>query len=297
MLHFEPVEVLEVIADEANNKDVSAIIGRYVIADQGGTDETVLLPLDQNILQLPLRGELVLGTEFGGKHFYMSKLNLNNSPIANSFSGISNYTIGLPTSLGKYFTPSISGSKKLENREGDTIIQGRFGNSIRLGSNQVKDWIDSNTTKEYVDSPNIKITSGINDIGPDINFTYQESLDTDINSIYLTTKENVKFKFDDKNVESFDEPQMTLQSDNIVLHGREKFNVYTKEINLGGENTQPVVLGTELEKILNSILTSLSNIVSSYAAANPGAATGLTADVNSIKQQVNKILSKKVNTE
>jgi hypothetical protein len=297
MLHFEPVEVLEVIADEANNKDLGAIVGRYVIADQGGTDETVLLPLDQNILQLPLRGEVVLGTDFGGRHYYMSKLNIRNSPIANSLSGISNYLTGQPTNLGKYFTPSISGSKKLESREGDTIIQGRFGNSIRLGSNQVKDWIDSNTTKEYIDSPNIKITSGINDIGPDINFTYQESLDTDINSIYLTTKENVKFKFNDKDVESFDEPQITLQSDNIVLHGREKFNVYTKEINLGGENTQPVLLGNELKTILDNILTSLSNIVSSYSSANPGAAPGLTADVNSIKQQVNKILSKKVNTE
>lgn len=297
MLHFEPVEVLEVIADEANNKNLSAIVGRYVITDQGGIDETVLLPLDQNILQLPLRGEIVLGTEFAGKHFYMSKLNLNNSPVANSFSGISNYTTTTPKSLGKYFIPSISGSKKLESREGDTIIQGRFGNSIRLGSNQVKDWIDSNTTKEYTDSPNIKITSGISDIGPDINFTYQESLDTDINSIYLTTKEEVKFKFENEEIRTFDEPQMTLQSDNIVLHGREKFNVYTKEINLGGENTQPVVLGNELKTILDSILTSLSSIVSSYSSANPGATAGLTAEVNSIKQQVNNILSKKVNTE
>jgi|TARA_R100000152_G_C6733821_1_gene158206 hypothetical protein len=295
-LHFEPIEVKDVLTD-VDEPVIGAIIGRNIIDQQGSPENQLATyhPLDTNLTQLPIIGEVVMGVELAGKFFYMSKFNIQNSPIGNVRQNISSFeTIDEVYYPGKYFAGTEQANKKLVCREGDTIIQGRFGNSIRLGSNQYKDF--GKDEVEYVDSPNVKIVSGRLNTGTG-KFVYDESLDKEINSIYLTTKEEVKFNFEDGEIINNDEPQMTLQSDNIVLHGREKFNVYTKEINLGGENTQPVVLGNELEKILDSILTSLSNIVSSYAAANPGASTGLTADVNIIKQQVNKILSKKVNTE
>ena len=299
MLHFDPIEVIEVISDESDNVDLSSIIGRYVLDEQGGEDLRMFKPLNQNMLQLPIRGEVVLGTSFGGRYYYMSNFNFTNSPVSNSLPNISYYT-SPPLEdfrFGKYFEPSISGSKKLESREGETIIQGRFGNSIRLGSNQVQDLIENNNEKVYTESPNIKLVSGIKDIGDDINLTYKESLDTEINSIYMTTKEDINFKFKGNDIKNFQEPQITIQSDNIVFHGREKFNVFADNINLGSDNTQPVVLGNELVDLLNDTLLTLTNIITAYSPANPTSTPSLQREVSNLSEKINNILSSKVNTE
>ena len=299
-LHFEPVEVLDVLTD-VNNSNATAVSGRYVITQQNAPIEQTFLfyPLDPNNLQIPVRGEVVLGTEFLGKYYYMSKLNIQNSPIANTKPNISTYS-SKPIEdfqLGKYFTENPNGSKKLITREGDTILQGRFGNSIRLGINQSEDFFNDPQTSDFIDSPNVKIVSGISDIGDDEKVYYQENLDTEINSIYLTTKEDVSFKFNGNDIENNGQPQITIQSDNIVFHGKENFNVYSNEINLGGGDTQPVVLGNNLVELIEEILTTLRNVISSYSSANPTSTSGLSIQVGDIEQRVNEILSNKVNTE
>ena len=299
-LHFEPVEVLDVLTD-VNNSNATAVSGRYVITQQNAPIEQTFLiyPLDPNNIQIPVRGEVVLGTEFLGKYYYMSKLNIQNSPIANTKPNISTYS-SKPIEdfqLGKYFTENPNGSKKLITREGDTILQGRFGTSIRLGSNQSEDFFNDPQTSDFIDSPNVKIVSGISDIGDDEKVYYQENLDTEINSIYLTTKEDVSFKFNGNDIENNGQPQITIQSDNIVFHGKENFNVYSNEINLGGGDTQPVVLGNNLVELIEEILTTLRNVISSYSSANPTSTSGLSIQVGDIEQRVNEILSSKVNTE
>ena len=299
-LHFEPVEVLDVLTD-VNNSNATAVSGRYVVTQQNAPIEQTFLfyPLDPNNLQIPVRGEVVLGTEFLGKYYYMSKLNIQNSPIANTKPNISSYS-SKPIEdfqLGKYFTENPNGSKKLITREGDTILQGRFGNSIRLGSNQSEDFFNDPQTSDFIDSPNVKIVSGISDIGDDEKVYYQENLDTEINSIYLTTKEDVSFKFNGNDIENNGQPQITIQSDNIVFHGKENFNVYSNEINLGGGDTQPVVLGNNLVELIEEILITLRNVISSYSSANPTSTSGLSIQVGDIEQRVNEILSNKVNTE
>ena len=300
MLNFEPVEVLDVLTD-VNDSNATAVSGRYVISQQNKPSEQTFLfyPLDPNNLQIPVRGEVVLGTEFLGKYYYMSKLNVQNSPIANTKPNISSYA-SKPVEdfqLGKYFIENPNGSKKLVAREGDTILQGRFGNSIRLGSNQSEDFFNNPQTSEFIDSPNIKIVSGITDNGSDDRVVYQEKLDTEVNSIYLTTKENVSFKFNGNDIENNGQPQITIQSDNIVFHGREDFNIYSNKINLGGDNTQPVVLGDNLVDLVNEILTTLRSVINSYASANPTSTSGLLIQVGDIELKVNEILSSKVNTE
>ena len=300
MLNFEPVEVLDVLTD-VNDSNATAVSGRYVVSQQNKPLEQTFLfyPLDPNNLQIPVRGEVVLGTEFLGKYYYMSKLNVQNSPIANTKPNISSYA-STPVEdfeLGKYFKENPNGSKKLISREGDTILQGRFGNSIRLGSNQVEDFFNNPQTSEFIDSPNIKIVSGITDNGSDDGVVYQEKLDTEVNSIYLTTKEDVSFKFNGNDIENNGQPQITIQSDNIVFHGREDFNIYSNKINLGGDNTQPVVLGNNLVDLVEEILTTLRSVINSYSTANPTSTSGLLIQVGDIELKVNEILSSKVNTE
>ena len=268
MLKFEPVEVLDVLTD-VNDSNATAVSGRYVVSQQNSPIEQTFLfyPLDPNNLQIPVRGEVILGTEFLGKYYYMSKLNIQNSPIANTKPNISSYASKPvePIQLGNYFTENPSGAKKLIAREGDTIIQGRFGNSIRLGSNQSQDFFNDTTSEEdkkYIDSPSVKIVSGIDrtELNDD-DFYYQEDLNTEKNSIYLTTNEELRFGFGNKEIFSPDDkPQITIQSNRIVFHGREEFNVYSPSINLGDdENLEPGVLGNSLKKLLEDILDVIEN--------------------------------------
>ena len=299
-LKFEPLEVLDVLTD-VNDANATAVRGRYCITQQNKsiTQTFLFYPLDPNNLQIPVRHEVVLGTEFLGKYYYISKLNFQNSPIANTKVNISSYASEPvdDVQLGKYFTENPNGSKKLLAKEGDTIFQGRFGNSIRLGSNQSEDFTNNPQTSDFIDSPNVKIVSGITDNGGDDKVVYEEKLDTEVNSIYLTTKEDVSFKFNGNDIENNGQPQITIQSDNIVFHGREDFNVYSNKINLGGNNTQPVVLGNNLVGLIEEILTTLRNVISLYSSANPTSTPGLEIQVGDIEQRVNEILSSKVNTE
>ena len=66
---------------------------------------------------------------------------------------------------------------------------------------------------------------------------------------------------------------------------------------MGGDNTQPVVLGDNLVDLVNEILTTLRSVINSYASANPTSTSGLLIQVGDIELKVNEILSSKVNTE
>ena len=66
---------------------------------------------------------------------------------------------------------------------------------------------------------------------------------------------------------------------------------------MGGGDTQPVVLGNNLVELIEEILITLRNVISSYSSANPTSTSGLSIQVGDIEQRVNEILSNKVNTE
>ena len=161
MLKFEPAEVLEVYTDTIDESLIGAVKARFDVTQQNQTldKSNIFYPLDSNVLQVPVQGEEILGCEFGGKYFYMSKLNKSNSATNDSNFGVSALNVGDPYedfefSYGKYFNPP-SRVRKLYMREGDTIIQGRFGNSIRLGSNQFQS--GSLDKRNLTESPNVKM--------------------------------------------------------------------------------------------------------------------------------------------
>ena len=134
MLKFEPAEVLEVFTDTLDESLIGAVRARFDVSQQNQllSDAEIFYPLDSNILQVPVQGEEILGCEFAGKYYYMSKLNKNNLATNDSNFGVSALNVGDPYEdfefdYGRYFNPP-SRVKKLLMREGDTIIQGRFGN-------------------------------------------------------------------------------------------------------------------------------------------------------------------------
>jgi hypothetical protein len=232
MLKFEPAEVLEVFTDTFDESKIGAVKARLDVSEQGQkfSNTRTFYPLDPNILQVPVKGEHVLCCEFGGEYYYISKLNRRKSAPENSNFGASAFrrlAEGIVFSFGKYFNPP-SRVKKLFIREGDTIIQGRFGNSIRLGSNQHQS--GSFDKRNLTESPNVKIVAGAFTNGS----VYSESLVSDISSeivqeekssVYLTTDEYVPYEnvgvtstFD--NNSTYFKPQVIIQSDRIVFNSK-----------------------------------------------------------------------------
>ena len=83
---LEPVEVIEVRDLGKNNKGVNngVVVGRYVYSEfnkpfqQCIRPENFFIPLNPNMMQMPLPGELVIGFEFAGQRYYFSSV--NNAP-------------------------------------------------------------------------------------------------------------------------------------------------------------------------------------------------------------------------
>jgi len=233
---LEPIEVLDVFVDleddfpftdENDNPDVNrigTIRGRYVVSEHDQqVEDGYFFPLDQNVIQYPVVGEVVIGFEFNDNRYYFSKLpaelNLpprsvdfnisNTSGLGNNFNTLNQNTPLDQYRSGRYFTPDKDVTR-LTPREGDTIISGRFGNTIRLGHNKIEK------------SPNIKLVAGgfKNNDEP-----YFENLQNDNSSIYITTNEKVEYSKPTSDFKKllnidYDKPQLVFDSDRIVLNSK-----------------------------------------------------------------------------
>ena len=341
MLKFEPAEVLEVFTDTTNESEIGTVRARFDVTQQNQlfSDAQIFYPLDSNILQVPVQGEEILGCEFGGKYFYMSKLNKSNSATNDSNFGVSALNVGNPYEdfefeFGRYFNPS-SRVKKLYINEGDTIIQGRFGNSIRLGSNQSQS--GSLDKRDLTESPNVKIVAGAFTNGP----IYNESLVSDLSSkiiqeekssVYLTTDEyvpyedvGVKSTFD--NNPTYFKPQVIIQSDRIVFNSKgeeggigiysrdnveiksaDKVEIDSPTIDIGSKSLVPAVLGNDdfvgfITILANQVIVGMETQRQTLLTASNGTETPpslkLKDEIKRLEEvRDNKLyLSKKINVE
>ena len=211
---------------------------RLLNSDQGKSAGECgwLYPLDSNFKQFPLKGEYVVCVNYLGMKFYTQTLNFLSSINTNSVPGLSTVSQMSKTdtedyadvdsgekdatavdsggfNIGEYFKRKRY-IRQLKPYEGDLTIQGRFGNTIRFGSN-ISD--DSDLGREGtvdvdgdIDSPNIKMRVGqLTDLGKlnkneDIEEFEKEKTDEgkfqpyvieDINadgsSFYMTTNETI----------------------------------------------------------------------------------------------------------
>ena len=216
-----------------------AILGRYIESEQGDNVDELqeFFPLDSNILQMPVVGEVVLGMEFDGQRYYFGKLNRNieelnfqrfNVSTVSDLGSYEGYRRVLNSNVevdnykqGDYFVDTFQPKQNLD--EGDTAIQGRFGNSIVLGSNQ---------KNGNLFSPNVKIKAELS------------SSENTSSMILMTTNEKI----------DYEEPTKTYakKSDSVntstIFDGRRRFTTdYTKpQILL---NSDRIVLNAEKEDI------------------------------------------------
>ena len=211
---------------------------RLLNSEQGIREEDCswVYPLEANIKQYPLKGEYVVCVNYLEMKFYTQTLNFLSSINTHSVPGLSSVSNIIKNqssdyadvdsgekapqdvsenefTLGEFFKRKRY-IRQLKPYEGDLTIQGRFGNTIRFGSN-ISDDSDlgrGGTTDDdgLVDSPNIKMRVGqLTDLGKDnknedIEEFEQEKVDEgkfqpyvmeDINadgsSLYMTTNETI----------------------------------------------------------------------------------------------------------
>ena len=278
--------------------------------------------MNPNFQSTPVVGEVVIGVKYLDQRFYTTQINLFGNPNFNTQHGISigkkkdtlTSTEGitdLPNSddrgieTGHYFKRTDDARRLLPN-EGDVIIEGRFGNSIRIGSD---------IRNENEDSPNMIISVG-HTIEGDTKVPIEEKIDTDGSSIYMTTNQELKptLGAESKLIPSpYDGKQIFLNSDRIILNTKEGGDIlFSSNKNVGvsavGEvvieapttkiggvdATEPIVLGDTLESKLNDILTLIeTGLLAPTGPVVVGPGAGILASLKStlgtIKSPSNKV--------
>ena len=322
---LEPLEVLEVFVDDTTEsfplttegeKDYSytgGVLGRFIYSEQGKAKNELkwFKPINPNINMTPVRGEIVVGVEYLGQWYYTNTLNCFGSPNSNIRKNLSSYR-NPPNDKepGEYFIksgdkyPNLGYTRRLRPKEGELLIEGRFNNSIRLGSNQIEE-------ATFEESPNIVISVGhlINgDSDNSQKYDKQkeepyndgtrekpiyEDIDKDGSSIYLTTNEELKFTpavesevggafapFDGKNIlldsdriifNTKNEGSIAMMSsNNIALSAVTEVVIETPASKLGSvEAEEPQVLGQTLFDKLDFLITQLGLVAAIPTPTGP----------------------------
>jgi len=284
-------------------------VNKYVDRD---TFEAI--PANNNNKQIPLKGELVL-VVYGPYNpdvnkslpmaYYLSSIDILSSISYNGVIGMSNEhydklsqeTIN-NTPAGKTYdkTNKIS---KLQPYEGDTIIESRFGSSIRLGSTSknAENYysIQPLWRGENVNDP-ITIISNKRPADNTENFI-TENIDTDGSSIYLTSTQTVPFTLTKTltGTRNFTGPQLLGAADRIILSAKNDIAVIDAkteivlntegEVLLGGDDAQqPIPHGEILKDVLEKILLILG---CGYTDSAGGCASlsGASRDILSLAQK------------
>ena len=165
-----------------------------------------------------------------GGLFYISSLNIWNNP---GFNGVSNPDAPLfPMSKSQQVTP-------LSSNPGDFILQGRFGNSLRLGNTNSK-YINTWSEVGENGDPIVIISNG-----QSANYTQPtEDIKENLSSIYLTSYQKIaNFSLANENFNSYKNPpekpaeykqsQIILNSSRVILNANNVNDTNNDNLNTG----------------------------------------------------------------
>lgn len=258
----------------ADGSNIGMVKVRFIPGDRGVTDEKLnwASPMDASIREYPLKNELVLVFYSLGRLFYTRRINSTNKVTESSWPGLSqifspqtpaNVTAdGMRTaaaggpsyrswgaqqqeSLGDEFAenPTV---RMVQPFEGDLIIYGRYGTTIRAGSS-----LFSNPTTP-VPQPNLLLTVGQSldrrtSTGNAGRFQLvQEDINKDWSSIWMVVDEQIVLNpatrgtvahlrsSKTSNSLNYTGAQIFINSDRLILNSkRHEISLFAKkEINL-----------------------------------------------------------------
>jgi len=262
-------------------------------------------PSNINMKQIPLIGEFVLifktfnqessNERWREAWYYVSSIDIQSSINENMLPGLSSNLSQEDIDKikpGKTFTKqNIS---PLQPFEGDTIIEGRFGNSIRFGSSidqsiklplnyyhKKPTWF---TPGNYSD-PIIILSNGhINLSGKEF---VVEDIEQDKSSLYLTsTQQLTTFKLSRSLTvnNSFAGSQFIGTADRIILRAKNDIAVIDADrgivlntnetVRIGSDDAnEPIPHGTVLLQILNKLISAIQ--LGTTGASGPGIPVGI----------------------
>lgn len=315
-----PARVVDVILDESHpeyekfGKDFCIGAIKYSpidrILDEAATENfPIAYPLDPTLRKLPLRNEIVLlisapsrnistsrSTEY--VHYYTDIISLWNTNINPAPSLTSTDT---ELDYGYEYKENPNGLP-LHPFNGDVILQGRHGQSIRLsGARSFKNELSN---KQNAGEPLTIITNGYAETSKQESF-YVEDINKDKSSIYLATNHTLPLEQSrDKFAGATDRPvlaknytgnQLTLNSDRLVFNtkkgdiifsSKEHFSVTSNNLSLDAEanlgldgkkiylgekavrfELEPVILGNQLELFLDTLLSELLRVSNAFKKA------------------------------
>ncbi len=242
-------------------------------------------PANPNIKQIPLNGEHVIifsglqqesnDSKKRNQWYYLPAYAIQSAINNNALPGVSrlrgdqedpNEVYNQP--LGKSFEEKqIS---PLQPYEGDLLIEGRFSNSIRLGSTIKENnyTIAPSWSGNENGDPIIIISNGHNN-KPNKEFTV-ESFDNDHASIYLTSTQKLDTislstgLTKSRSLNDFNTSQLIgdanriilrAKSDSIILDTPNRITLNTPDLRIGSESANhPLVKGDELKNILSELI-------------------------------------------
>ena len=296
-------------------------------------DKLIAAPLLANSKKYPLINELVLifrlpdtglGVRTGSqKFYYLNTISLWNHPHHNAYP---NPLKGLNQGQTQDYTQTSGGnvrrvkdgSTEIDlNGEsggtfeeetnihpilpfaGDNIVEGRFGNSIRLGNTSKTDSKYTNNWSENGDdgSPITIIKNGQPEDASELGWLpVTEDVNKDLSSIYLTKDQKIPIELDNEAYEAFDkaptkapeylENQIILNSGRLVLNAKtdsvlvsankeiaitsigtvgifsdNSINLAANKVNLGSKKAnQALILGDDFMDQFESLLKGITNV-------------------------------------
>lgn len=285
--------------------------------EENTTSNTVLgysvaKPFFPNQKYIPLNGELILffslpsintqknNSNTTPAYYYITNINLWGNNHSNSQTADPEHPLG----FGFDENPNI---QSLLPFEGDYILEGRFGNTLRFGStNKINTgenfWSDSGKNG----NPITILTNGHKFGGEKL---YVEDINQDASALYLTSTQKVplevaktklnpltttslpsKYLEGSQAILTSDRVIINSKKENVLLFAQNNIELYTKNtisldaddkvvinsptilLGLNGSSVpeEPALLGNETIILLNSLLTSLSSFSTICSSALNG---------------------------
>ena len=290
---------------------LGTIRARFIESQSDGdVIDDYIKPLSPHMVAYPLIGEVVNIAKHGSQMYYYQPLNLKNHVNMN----LANNTLTDPRVTSR----TTEFNRNILSEYGDVVFNGRFGQSMKFGSDP------------FYLYPDVKITnrqSVLPQTIADEHYPHVQNINADGSSIFMTSGPAREVDVLIPAVQTLTTPDVldgdmiTLNSDRIVFNSkqtdihmfaRRNLNLSAnEEINLelgintiGGritlgdaESTNPMVLGNQLEDLFEKLLTSLVSFSNSVSSATGIAEVGdaskvMLNEVQNIKSNVlPKILS------
>jgi len=251
--------------------------------------EFIVKPSNINLKQIPLIGEFVLIYKtfnqqsnisiFREQWYYITTVDLHSSINENMLPGVS---LGLPQDQIDATKPGYTFTRKsispVQPYEGDFILEGRFGNSIRFGSTvdyaKGKYTVPGSWNGSVAGDPIIILSNGRNN-KPNKQFVVEDIVSDDA-SLYLTSTQvidNLKLSKDlSIHPYNYVGSQFIGVADRVILQAKKDIAVIDSEVAIvlntpgevyiGGEDaSENLVHGKVLGEILQKILDQLKSTI------------------------------------